>query len=881
MDFRKFSSDHFFKYLLLLLVLLYTSIKPESLSMNSGWTIFSSEKTTSNGDVISKPGFNLKDSYKTDIPKTILAALVENGMYKNPYFGSNLDKIPVEQFQHPWWYRKEFNITEVNRNIHYQLTFEGVNYKADLWLNGKKTEGKDKIEGPFGIFTFDVTDYLIKGKNIIAVEVFPPERGDLTIGFVDWNPASPDKNMGLWRGIKLKKTNAVSLDEVFIQSKVNIKTLKEAEITISGQLTNFSNEKINVEVHGSFDRDKQFSKSFLLEAGEKHEFSITPLDAGCLKVSNPRLWWPNNLGEPYLYNLKIEASVGGHISDKHDVRFGIREIEDYINENGYRGFKINGQKILIKGAGWVDDLMLNDSDEKVVDEIEYAKQMNLNAIRLEGFWGKNETLYNAADENGILIMVGWSCQWDWKNLCGREESKYSCVATKKDVELQSWAFNQQVKWLRNHPSIFVWMLGSDKYPNPELMQKMTSYLDKTDPTRPRLISAKGIKISKDENINNIYEEPRVKMLGPYSYEPPVYWYADTAFGGAYGFNTETGPGPQVPPLESLQRMLPDEDLWPVDSMWDYHCGRGKFHNLDEFIKSIDIRYGQSSSVSEFAAKCQISNYEAMRPMFEAFSVNKYNSTGVIQWMFNSAWPEMYWQLFDYYLMPNGAFYGAMKGCQPLNIIYNYKDKNIYAANDYLKDFNDIKALVKILDRNSKIIFEKKKEISIKRNSSEKIIDLPEVKNNSDLYFIYLEMKDNSGKFICDNFYWISAKQEEMDFKNSNWYFTPIESYADFKSLNNLPDAGITYKEKHTQKGDRQNIEVTLENTSDKIAFFIELNLLDKNTGQSILPVFWDDNYVSLLPHSTKTVKGSYSVKPGIEKEELLVNGWNIIKTNKE
>ncbi|MEJ2614474.1 MAG: hypothetical protein P8Z35_05925 [Ignavibacteriaceae bacterium] len=242
--------------------------------MNSGWTIFSSEKTTYFGDVISKPGFSIKDSYQTNIPKTILAALVENGVYKNPYFGSNLDKIPVEQFQHPWWYRKEFSINETGRNINYKLTLEGVNYKADLWLNGRKVEGKNKIEGPFGIFNFDVRDYLIKGNNIIAIEVFPPEKGDLTIGFVDWNPASPDKNMGLWRGITLKKTNAVSLDEIFIKSKVNIKTLKEAEITISGKLTNLSNEKVNVEVHGSFIKDKNFSKSFLLEAGAQHDFCM-------------------------------------------------------------------------------------------------------------------------------------------------------------------------------------------------------------------------------------------------------------------------------------------------------------------------------------------------------------------------------------------------------------------------------------------------------------------------------------------------------------------------------------------------------------------------------------------------------------------------------
>ena len=220
-------------------------------------------------------------------------------------------------------------------------------------------------------------------------------------------------------------------------------------------------------------------------------------------------------------------------------------------------------------------------------------------MRLEGFWGKNETLYNAADENGILIMVGWSCQWDWKAYCNRDETQYSCISLPKDIELQSRAFDQQVKWLRNHPSIFVWVLGSDKYPNPELMKKITAYLNRTDTTRPRLLSAGGIKITKEENADSIYDAPRVKMLGPYLYEPPNYWYSDTTHGGAYGFNTETGPGPQVPPIESLKKMLPEKDLWPIDSVWDYHCGKNEFGNLERYINIFNKRYGEASSTEEF------------------------------------------------------------------------------------------------------------------------------------------------------------------------------------------------------------------------------------------------------------------------------------------
>ena len=852
-----------------------------SVKLDKGWIVFSSQKVDVAGSTISKPGFILNNSYKTDIPKTILAALVENGVYKDPYVGVNLSKISQEPFQYPWWYRKEFNINETGKKNNYRLTLEGINYKADLWLNGEKVAGNDSIEGPFGIFTFDVTKYIVTGKNVIAIEIFPPRPHDFTIGFVDWNPSPPDHSMGLWRGVKLKKTGIVSLDDVFIKTKINKITLDEAELTISGTLKNYSNQKVDVAVKGSFEINKIFSKSFTIDPNSEFEFIISTLDDSNLKLSNPHLWWPNNMGEHCLYTLAIQADVENKISDKQNIRFGIREVEDFINEKGYRGYKINGKKIVIKGAGWVDDLFLNDSDTKVIDQVKYAKQMNLNTLRLEGFWGKNETLYNAADENGILIMVGWSCQWDWKEYCDREETQYSCVTLPKDIELQTWAFNQQVKWLRNHPSIFVWVLGSDKYPNPELMKKSTAYLNRTDTTRPRLLSAAGIKITKEDNADSIYDAPRVKMLGPYLYEPPKYWYVDTTHGGAYGFNTETGPGPQVPPIESLKKMLPKKDLWPIDSVWNYHCGKGEFGNLDRYLNIFNKRYGKASSVEEFAMKSQMSNYEAMRPMFESFGVNKFNSTGVIQWMFNSAFPEMYWQLFDSYLMPNGAFYGAMKGCQPLNIVYNYKDKNIYAVNDYYKDFNGIKSDIKILNADSKVIYEKEKEFSIDENSSKIIIDLPELNDTSKLFFINLALKDNSGNPISDNFYWISSKEDSLDFINSRWFYTPMKSYADLKEINNLPKTTIGYSEKYSTKNDEQNIEVTLYNNSDKLAFFIELKVVDQKTGKSFLPIYWTDNYISLLPHSRKKITGTFRMPNSKRSPQLIINGWNVSKLNKE
>ena len=166
------------------------------------------------------------------------------------------------------------------------------------------------------------------------------------------------------------------------------------------------------------------------------------------------------------------------------------------------------------------------------------------------------------------------------------------------------------------------------------------------------------------------------MNGPYDYVPPIYWYADTKNGGAFGFNTETGPGPQVPPVESIKKFIPKDHLWPIDTMWNYHCGGNVFCNLNRYNEAIDNRLGKPAGLEEYVTKAQFINYESMRAMYEAFTSNKYNATGIVQWMYNSAWPKFWWQLYDYYLMPNAAFYGAKKACEPLHIQYNPLTKEL-------------------------------------------------------------------------------------------------------------------------------------------------------------------------------------------------------------
>ena len=499
--------------------------------------------------------------------------------------------------------------------------------------------------------------------------------------------------------------------------------------------------------------------------------------------------------------------------------------------------------------------------------------MNLNTIRLEGFWGKDQTLYDLCDRMGILIMVGWSCHWEWEDYLGAPCSEeYGGILAPEDVDMMSRAWQDQVVWLRNHPSIITWLGGSDCVPKPELEQKYLDIFSEYDSTRVYLASAKEWNIS-------LAGPTGVKMRGPYAFEPPVYWFADTLYGGAFGFNTETGPGAQVPPAGSIRKMLSEKHLWPVDDMWDYHCGRHEFNTLDRYTQALETRYGKAVSLEDYTRKAQVLNYELMRPMFEAFSAYRYRATGVIQWMLNSAWPEMYWQLYDYYLMPNGAYYGAKKASQPYHVIYDYSRHSLFVVNDKLTDKNKCTVRIRLYNNLSDIIFEKDLKTNLKSNESREILHLPQLTEDAPLYFLDLRLIDDTGKEIDNNFYWLSAKPDMLDYEAEvpGWYYyTPSKQYADYTALNKLPKVNVTGSIEKNNLKNATEFTVTLTNDSDHIAFFVHPEITDGESGTVILPVLWSDNYVSLLPEETRVLKAVINNSYLRNKNpQLTVEGYNL------
>ena len=848
---------------------------------DAGWLIQSSQKVKQSGSEISSHPKSLENWYPATVPGTVFNTLIRNQVYNEVFLGDNLKRIDRAPFETSWWFVNIFELSGLEAEKYAVLDFDGINYKASVWLNGHLIADDQHLEGPFRRYHFNVSEQIRPGRNILAVEVSPPQPGQFSIGFVDWNPRPPDRNMGIFRPVTLQLFDIVHIENPFIETKLDTQTLDVADLIISIECQNYSDRQIEGKLRGKIE-NIYFEQVVSLRGGEKKLISFTSDKFPRLKIQNPRVWWPNHMGPAEMYEAVFEFDHNHIVSDSLTQAFGIRSVGDFLNEEGHRGFIINGRKILIKGAGWTDEIFLGDTADAIETQLTHVKHMNLNCIRLEGLWGKDQTLYDLCDRLGILIMAGWSCHWEHELHLGKPvHPRYGGITAPDDIDLIARSWQDQVIWLRNHPSIFVWSVASDMVPHPDLEKRYMEIFARYDRTRAYLNSTGGVGsdqniITKTEIISDLSGSSGVKMLGPYDHTPPVYWYTNKHLGGAYGFNTETCPGANVPPLESIKKMIPEKDLWPVNEIWDYHCALYEFGTLDRFREALEKRYGKSGNVEDFAAKSQMMNYELMRPMFEAFQVNKGKATGIIQWMLNSAWPAMYWQLYDYYLRPNGAYYGVRKACEPLHLIYHYGEHAVYLVNDYDKTFNNYRAAFSLINDKSETMHTAENNLNIRAESSQLVFEIPEIDDISGTYFLDLRLKNEQEQIIGKNFYWLSTKPDVLDyeFKFKDFaFYTPSKEFADLSGINNLPVVQLKADYRFEQKNDGNYLITELQNPTDTLAFFVELSL--RQSGEVILPVFWEDNYISLLPREKRQISAKLGNTYHTGDKPLLdIKGWN-------
>jgi exo-1,4-beta-D-glucosaminidase len=838
--------------------------------LNEKWQIQSAAKVKEDGKEISAVTFSPQQWYPAKVPGTVMASLVEDGVYKDIFFHNNMEHIATDPFKDPWWHRTTFELPAMAPGQVVQLLFNGINYRASIWLNGTEV-ATDTVRGGFRRFKFDVSQLVHAGTNVLAVKVTAPAPGEPTLGFVDWNPAPPDKNMGIWRDVQLLLSGPVTISQPFVQTTVDTVAYKRASVTVSTTLRNESNTPVSGTLEGQIGDDIHFSQPITLTPNSSRQLTFTPLQFPALNIRNPRIWWTRDLGKPELYQLSLQFKTENTVTDKRNVRFGIRQVSDYINADGYRGYILNGRKLLIRGGGWTDPMLLNATPDYERAGIDYAVQMNLNTIRMEGFWGNNEHLYDLCDERGLLIMVGWSAHWEWDNYIGAPADDYGGIITPEQQFIAAQSWKDQIIWLRNHPSIFVWVYGSDKLPRPALEQQYLDILRQYDPSRPSLSSA-------HDNTSTLTGPAAVKMRGPYDYVPPDYWYIDDKNGGAFGFNTETGPGPQVPMLESLRKMIPADSLWPISNAWMYHAARGEFHNLDYYNNAMEKRLGKAVSLEDYLRKAQYLNYEGMRAMLEAFAANRPAATGIIQWMYNSSWPKLWWQLYDYYLLPTAAFYGARKAGEPLHISWNYGRRGVDVINNTANTTGQLKASIQVLDAALQTVY--KTDTLLTGLLPQNAFHLPALSVSPATRTWYLDLQlQEQGNIRSHNFYVLSSRQDLLDTAKTNWYVTPQTQFADLTALQQLPAVKLEMQSKQTAKKDTTFANVVLKNPGKELAFMVHLDIR-RQSGETVVPVFWEDNDFTLLPGEIRVINGYVHTKD-LQQQSAVValSGWNIVPTH--
>jgi exo-1,4-beta-D-glucosaminidase len=612
--------------------------------LHKNWQIQSSCEAKATGDQISVASFDAAGWHRADIPATVVGTLVTDKTYGDPDYAMNLDSFPGmshsnkqlfanmdmpdgSPFKCSWWYRTEF-VSPAGAGKNVWLHFLGINYRANIWVNGKKIADSNEVAGTYRAYEFNVRQSLKPGKrNALALEIFAPDKDDLGITWVDWNPTPPDKNMGIWKEVFLTSSGAVAVRNPFVSCKLDAQ-YESAELTISAEVRNASKASVKGVLQAELE-GIALQQPVELSAGESKTVKFSPEQFAKLKLARPRIWWPYQMGTPNLYTAKLRFEIGEQISDTADVTFGIREVTSELTDKGHRLFRVNGRKLLIRGAAWAPDLLFRWSSAKLDADLAYVRDMHLNTIRLEGRLDRDE-FFEKTDKLGILVMPGWTCcdAWErWKDWTG--DQKHVAAASLRD----------QITRLRNHPSVFVFLNGSDNPPPPDIEQMYLDIEKELQWPNPIVSSASAQKTT-------VTGESGVKMTGPYEYVPPDYWLEDTEAGGAYGYNTETSPGPAIPPRESLVRFIPKDQLWPIDDVWNYHAGGERFTNVNIFTEGLSRRYGEATSLADYERKAQAMTYDGQRAMFEAYGRNKYGATGVIQWMLNNAWPSLIWHLYD-------------------------------------------------------------------------------------------------------------------------------------------------------------------------------------------------------------------------------------------
>lgn len=901
--------------LIIVLLLKICLIKADIIELKK-WELKSSTEVTIPDAQVTSSLFTPKDWFEVTVPTTVLNALVKQGVYPDPRSAMNNFLIPdvsdkfnkrlgLEQYSYlksgknpwkdPYWYRTEVVLPRQYRGKRIWLALDGINYRADVWVNGVRIADKNEVVGMFRRFKFDITEQAKAGeKNYIAIKIYQvdhpgdPDPGTQFVVFGPHRSATPeifkdetlkmsagwdcapvvrDRNMGLYQKVALEVTDQVTLDDPYVITTLPKKDTTLAEIAIQTLIKNNSDKPVqgilkadirllNELVFPSYTRKLpgsmtpiHISKKIALAPNEEKEIILNADEFKALQLKDPYLWYPNGYGEQYLHHLDLTFQIEGKESDKESLDFGIREITTDMLRNGNeygKEYYINGRKIFCKG-GWIQpDILLEESTKRIYDEARLQAEANINIIASEDMPTPTNDWLESWDKYGLM-------NWHVFHQCWRMYPGTNTANFPLDHNLATACVKDMIKRYRNHPSIISWIGAVEVIMAEDLYRSTKKMVEQYDITRPYLPTT---CISWDVEKLTPYLQADLPIgttddgAPDYGWAPSDYFFDKIEEVHLQMFRNELGM-PSVPVYESLKKFIPtiekkrqpSDPIYPLDSIWSEHgawdnnnfCYRG----YDSALRTL---YGEPETAKEYSEKGQILSADGYRAMYEAANHRMGDiTTGVMLWKLNSCWPDVCWQIYDWYLAPNASYYFSKKAMEPVHIQMNAHNFRLSVINATHEPLYEVVATARIIDNTMKEQWSFTETVSVPANQYKELTTIPRRGDLSTNYFIKLTLKNKQGKLLSENLYWQYSQHQS------------------FSWLMSQPKTPVKQTVKVIQVGKEYKIEVTLKNNTKKLSFFNHLVLKQTDTKEAINPVFWSDNYISLFPGEEKTVTATVAV----------------------
>lgn len=869
--------------------------------ISDGWEMTDGKTAMASNKSIFDPQYSTSAWYNATVPGTVLTTLVNQGVYPDPYFGLNNMNIPESLSRTDWWYRCKFTVPKDIDGNQLRLLFNGINYKADIYLNGKSL---GDMKGAFIRGEFNITDLVNKnGENILAVHVFPPHNPGIpheqsmiagqglnggvlstdgptfisSIGW-DWIPGIRDRNTGIWQDVRLKVGGDIIIGDPLVTTDILLPDTTQAKISIKNIVKNITSKTVNGTLTAKIE-NINISLPFTLAANEEKEITFTPEQFKELNIKNPRLWWPNGYGRPELYNLDLTVQANNKVSDTKSLKFGIREMsyELMVNDNSQnKRVLYTPNETVNKGKPVFD----------YINRVSFTKDNNLPTIAKDADTSGLQPLssddpvgpFFAIRVNGVRIFCrggNWGMDDGMKRVSRERLEPY--IRLHKDANfniIRNWTgetTEEDFYALCDEYGMLVWndfWITTDDTVEPSDFPLFVK--NATDAVRrfrnhpsiavwcPRnegfapkqLEESISAMMAKEDPTRHYHGQSRFLNMGtsgPWGYfKDPSKYYTENA----KGFNTEMG-SYAIPTANTIRKFIAPEDQWPINDVWAYHDLHHTTQNFGDFINAVD-RYGKAESMEDFSRKSQFVTYDAWRNMLEAWNSKMWNNTtGLILWMSHPAWPSMIWQTYTYDYETPGSYFGAKKACEPIHIQMNLPENDVMIINTTLNDYKSVTAGLRFIDLQGKELYKKNIKLDAKANSATKCF-VPEKGNNlPQLYLARLELKDAKGKVLSINDYWMKNGDEKS-----------------YETINTLPSTTVIIKT-ISSKG---KTWVEVSNPSKTLAVAVKLNVVDKNSKEILLPAYFSDGYINLLGGEKRLVE--LDIPKSITNYNIVAEGYN-------